>query len=170
MSSVLRLFSVRTGKKQKHTHTLKKTESKRQFSKSWKLTQREITIFSSTFTFLSHCSERPSWYFLFHSPLPISFSSWSLSLSLTILPGCYPTGLSSFSLYKHITQKNTKKTGNAITELSLPPRRSFLDSNLPFSTVRRKKKKKVTRALLSNVIIYSGWNVLQKTLIRPHVW
>lgn len=33
---------------------------KRQFSKPQKQTQREIAIFSSTFTFLSHCSERPS--------------------------------------------------------------------------------------------------------------
>lgn len=148
----------------------KKTRKQKTIFKPQKLSENKIGIFSSTFTFSSHCSERSSWYFLFLSPLPISFSVWSLSLSLslTILPGCYPTGLSSFSLYKHITQKNTKKTGNAIIKLSLPPRHSFLDSNLPFSTVGRKKK--VTRALLSNVIIYSAWNVLQETLIRPHVW
>lgn len=48
--------------------------------KPQKLTQNKIAIFSSSFTFLSHCSERSSWYFLFLFPLSISFSIWSLFL------------------------------------------------------------------------------------------
>lgn len=170
MSSVLRLFSVRTGKKTKtHTHTLKKTESKRQFSKSWKLTQREITIFSSTFTFLSHCSERPSWYFLFHSPLPISFSSWSLSLSdnSAWLLSNRPV---QFLLVQAYNTKEYKEDWKCNYRTVSSAQAQFFRQQPPFQHSWKEKKKKVTRALLSNVIIYSGWNVLQETLIRPHVW
>lgn len=72
----------------------------------------------------------PPFYFIFNL----------VSLSLTILPGCYPTGLSSFFLYKHITQKNTKKTGNAIIKLSLPPRHRFFRQQHPFQHSWKEKK------------------------------
>lgn len=117
-----------------------KPDSKRQFSnlRSWHkpnlLFSPPLSLFQSLFLeilLISFLSLPPP-YFIFSL----------VSLSLTIVPGCYPAGLSSFSWYKHRTQKNTKKTGNAIIKLSLPPRHRYFRQQPPFQHSWKGGKKK----------------------------
>lgn len=123
----------------------KKPQNKKQKTivKPQRSAQKQNSSFSSTFTFLTFFTSL-FWeiflrFFYVFSPFLFHFQS-GLSLSLTIVPGCYPTGLSTFSLYKHITQKNTKESGNAIIKLSLLPRHSFLRQQPSFQHSWKEKK------------------------------
>lgn len=144
------------------------TKSKRQFSnlRSW---QKTKLVFSPLLSLSQVIVLRdPPGIFYFSPPFLFHFQS-GLSLSLSDNSAWLLSNRPvQFLLVQAYNTKEYKEDWKCNYKTVSSAQAQFFRQQPPFQ--HSWKEKKITRALLSNVIIYSAWNVLQETLIRPHVW